>query len=67
MNILEKLGKRVKKIRKEKKFSQEKLKELSWLDRSYISHIESAKVNCSISNLEKLAKWLWVEIWELFK
>jgi hypothetical protein len=29
MNILEKLGKRVKKIRKEKKFSQEKLKELS--------------------------------------
>jgi transcriptional regulator with XRE-family HTH domain len=66
MNILEKLWSKVKEIRKSKKISQVELSKASWLDRSYLSNIERAEVNCSLINLEKLANWLWVDIKDLF-
>jgi len=66
MNILEKLWSKVKEIRKSKKISQVELSKASWLDRSYLSNIERAEVNSSLLNIEKLAKWLWVDIKDLF-
>jgi len=66
MNILETIWSNVKRIRKDKKISQVKLSELSWLDRSFISNIEAWKVNPSILSLEKIAITLKVEVKELF-
>lgn len=66
MELLIKIWSNIKNIRKDKKISQVKLSELSWLDRSYISNIEAGKVNPSIIILEKVSKWLWVDIKELF-
>lgn len=66
MELLIKIWSNIKNIRKDKKISQVKLSELSWLDRSYISNIEAWKVNPSIIILEKVSKWLWVDIKELF-
>jgi transcriptional regulator with XRE-family HTH domain len=66
MELLIKIWSNIKNLRKNKKISQVKLSELSWLDRSYISNIEVGKVNPSILILEKISIWLWVDIKELF-
>ncbi len=66
MNILETIWWNIKTIRKNKKISQVKLSELTWLDRSFLSNVESGKVNPSILSLEKIAVSLEVEVKELF-
>ena len=66
MSILETIWGNVKSIRKSKKISQVKLSELTWLDRSFLSNVESGKVNPSILSLEKIAVSLGVEVKELF-
>lgn len=66
MSILETIWGNVKSIRKSKKISQVKLSELTWLDRSFLSNVESGKVNPSILSLEKIAVSLDVEVKELF-
>lgn len=66
MNILETIWWNIKIIRKNKKISQVKLSELTWLDRSFLSNVESGKVNPSILSLEKIAVSLEIEVKELF-
>lgn len=66
MSILETIWGNVKSIRKSKKISQVKLSELTWLDRSFLSNVESGKVNPSVLSLEKIAVSLGVEVKELF-
>lgn len=51
-----KVGNRIKKLRKQKKLSQEKLAHRSELDRTYISSVEAGKRNISIVSLEKIVK-----------
>ena len=67
MDIKVKFGQKVKAIRLEKGISQEKLAQLSDLDRTYIPSIEKGTTNISIVVAEKLAKALEVELKELFK
>ena len=64
-SINQKLGKNLKRIRKEKGVTQEKLEELSGLDRGYISGVERGVRNPSIKNIEKLAKALKVSVSDL--
>ena len=45
----------VKKYRRKKGISQEKLAELSGLHRTYIAGIESVSRNVSLKNIEKIA------------
>lgn len=52
--ITEKVGNRIKEIRKEKGISQEKLALKAELDRTYIAGVESGKRNLSIKSLEKI-------------
>lgn len=60
-----KFGLKVKNLRISKGYSQEKLAELSDLDRTYIPGIESGKRNVSIVVVAKVAKAFQISISEL--
>lgn len=61
----QKLGKKVKELRNELGYSQEKLGEMTGLDRTYISGIERGLRNPALKNIERLAKALDVKVAEL--
>lgn len=65
MEIKRKFGEKVKFLRIEKGWSQEKLALNADLDRTYIPSIEAGKRNVSITVIEKIAMALDVEIFEL--
>lgn len=65
--ILIKFGERVRNIRKQKGLSQEQLSFEADLHRTYIGMIERAEKNITLTNIEKIAKALEVEISELLK
>jgi transcriptional regulator with XRE-family HTH domain len=60
-------GKRMRALREAKGISQEKLAELSDLDRTYISSVERGKRNISLLNIARLAKALNVPVRNLFE
>lgn len=60
-----KFGQRVKELRIFKGYSQEKLSELSDLDRTYIPGIESGKRNVSLIVVEKIANAFEITVSEL--
>lgn len=66
MEIKQKFGKQVKKLRLEKGLSQEALALLADLDRTYIPSIEKGERNVSITVIEKIANALNVKISILF-
>jgi len=65
--ILIKFGKKVRKIRKDKRLSQEQLAFKANLHRTYIGMIERAEKNITLLNIEKIANSLDVEISQLFE
>ena len=65
MDIKKKFGKKVKLLRIEKGWSQEKLALSADLDRTYIPSIEKGERNVSITVIEKIAKALQIEIHNL--
>lgn len=67
MDIKQEFGNRLTQLRKEKKISQEKLAELSELNRPYISAIEQGKRNVSLEVIEKLAQALEISIKDFFE
>jgi transcriptional regulator with XRE-family HTH domain len=66
-NAQQKLGKQVKQLRLELGYSQEKLGEITGMDRTYISGIERGVRNPSVRNIEKLAKALKVQLSDLLR
>lgn len=66
-DIKVKFGQRLKELRADKGYSQEKLAELADLDRTYIPGIEAGKRNISIVVLEKIAKAFNINVSELLK
>ncbi len=52
---LQAFGKRLKKLRNQKNLSQEKLGQLSDLDRTYISAVERGRRNISLLNIIRIA------------
>ena len=67
MDIKKKFGERVKNLRLDKGWSQEKLALTADLDRTYLPGIEKGDRNVSITVIQKIAIALKVEITELFK
>jgi transcriptional regulator with XRE-family HTH domain len=65
--ILKIFGDRVRKLRKQKDISQEKLAHRADLHRTYIGMIERAEKNITLLNIEKIAIALETKISELFK
>lgn len=66
-NINEKLGKRIREIRKVKKMSQEELAYQAEIDYSYLNEIEAGKRNPSVKRIAAIAKALRVSIKDLFE
>lgn len=66
MDIIKVFGENVRKYRKTKGLSQEKLGELSDLHRTYISDIECFNRSISLYNIQKIADALEVETYMLF-
>lgn len=61
----QKLGKKIRDLRKDQGLSQEQLSFAAKIDRSYISEIENGLRNPSLQTLEKLAKALKVKLSDL--
>ncbi|KHS70962.1 MULTISPECIES: helix-turn-helix domain-containing protein [Pectobacterium] len=55
VSVLFQLGQNISVLRNAKGISQEKLGELTGLDRTYVSSVERGKRNISLLNLVKLA------------
>lgn len=64
--ILTDFGKRVKFFRNELKISQEELAYRAGLHRTYVGMIERAEKNLTLTNIEKIAKALNINIKDLF-
>jgi len=67
VDIKQKLGIVIRKLRMDKHISQENLALQANIDRTYISDIEKGERNTSIEIVEKLANALEISISELFK
>ncbi len=65
-DILLDFGNRLRKLRIEKGFSQEKFADLTQLDRTYVSGLERGKRNPSYLILLKIAKSLNISIKDMF-
>lgn len=65
--IAEKVGSRIKELRRALELSQEKLALKAEVDRTYLAGVEQGKRNPSIKSLEKILKALEVSFGEFFK
>jgi len=63
----ERLGKVIKKLRKERHLTQEDLAEKAHINVSYLAKIENGYVNTTVRYLIKLARGLRVSVRELFE
>jgi transcriptional regulator with XRE-family HTH domain len=66
-DIKVRFGRRLRELRLEKGLSQEKLANLSEIDRTYIPGIENGKRNVSIKILERLSKVLSISLSDMLK
>lgn len=60
-------GLKIKELRKQKSYTQEKLAKLSSINKSYISDIENGKRKVSLEIMNKLAKAFEIEVDKLFE
>ena len=65
--FLKRVGARIRKIRKEKGFSQESLALAAGIDRSYIGGVERGERNIAIINIKRIAEALNTSVHELMK
>ncbi len=64
--VLASFGRRIRKLRKERGFSQERFAAASGLDRSYYGGVERGERNVSLENIAAIARALDAPIRELF-
>lgn len=67
MDILLKIGQKIKYLREKEMMSQEALAFKAEIDRTYISSVENGRRNLSIKTLERIAIALNVEIYIFLK
>lgn len=66
MDILKSIGTKIQLIREKRGLTQEQLEEKSGINTKYISAIECGQKNVTVKTLEKIAKGLDIELYELF-
>lgn len=66
MDIKQKVGQRIRQLRKELELSQEALALKAEVDRTYVTDVEAGRRNVSLEILERLIKALNVSIAEFF-
>ena len=66
MDLKQKVGQRIRQLRKELELSQEGLGLKAEVDRTYVTDVEAGRRNVSLDILEKLIKALEVSISDFF-
>lgn len=61
-SILQQFGQQVRRLRKERQFSQEELADRAQLHRTYIGMIERAEKNITLVNVAKIADALEISV-----
>lgn len=61
------IGENIRRIRKARGWSQERLSDKSHVDQDYVGRLERAQVNVSADTLAKIAQALGVELIEFFR
>jgi transcriptional regulator with XRE-family HTH domain len=64
-DIQTRFGQKLRKLRSQKRISQERLAELAELHRTYVSGVERGERNISLVNIERLATALGLTMAEL--
>lgn len=67
MDLIKKLGERIRFLRKEKNLSQERLGELSDIHTNHIGAIERGEKNVTVESLAKVTNGLGITLEELFR
>ena len=67
MEIQQRFGLIIRKLRQQKNISQERMALDAGIDRTYIGDIENGSRNISLQIIEKLANYLGMPISEIFK
>ncbi|HHB1654675.1 MULTISPECIES: helix-turn-helix domain-containing protein [Bacillus cereus group] len=67
MELIKKLGERIRFLRREQKLSQERLGELSNIHTNHIGAIERGEKNVTIESLAKITNGLGITLEELFR
>lgn len=66
MDIKEKVGQRIRYLRKQLNLSQEALALKSEVDRTYVTDVENGRRNVSLEILERIIKALEISLTEFF-
>lgn len=66
MEIKQKIGERIKKIRTDRNLSQETVAHNAGIERSFMTHIENGRRNVSVETLEKVLSGLEVSFSDFF-
>lgn len=66
-DVVKKLGDRIRKLRRAKGLSQERLAELSGLHTNYIGQVERGEKNLTIETMQKIVEGLDITLEELFR
>lgn len=66
-DVLQKFGRRVRELRKERGYSQEAFADKCGLDQTYIGGIERGKRNAALRNIESISNALDITLSELIK
>jgi len=64
---LKEFGKRLRELRLQRGYSQEKLAEIAKMHRNYVGMIERGERNVTLLNIKKIARALDVEVGELLE
>ncbi|HHK5576332.1 MULTISPECIES: helix-turn-helix domain-containing protein [Neisseria] len=65
--VLEKIGARIRELRKAQNLSQEKFALKAEIDRTYLAGIEQGKRNVSMKNMEKIINALGITFHQFFE
>lgn len=65
-DLLSQLGKRIRKLRQKRGWTQVEMAEQVGIDRSFLADVERGRRNISVLNLELIAKGLGITLSRLF-
>lgn len=66
-DIVDQLGTRIRELREQRGWSQFEMSERVGIDRSYLSEVETGKIELCVRNLALIAKGFGMEPWELLR
>jgi transcriptional regulator with XRE-family HTH domain len=67
MDLRDRVGSNIQRLRREKKLSQEELADRAGIHQTYLSGVEGGKRNPSVLVLDRISKALGVDAMDLFR